>query len=65
MLREVLSTQLHAKPEDSLQALHSVAIQAAPGPKPSTIDYIKLMTPVSKVCSSPALSTPFPGGLNS
>ena len=51
MLREVLSTQLPAKPEDHLQALHGVAVQAAPGPKPSTIDYIKLMTPVSYVNS--------------
>jgi hypothetical protein len=47
MLREVLSAQLPAKPEEHLQALHSVAIQVASGPKPSTIDYIKLMTPVS------------------
>ena len=49
MLREVLSTQLPAKPGDHLQALHGVAIQVATGPKPSTIDYIKLMTPVSEI----------------
>ena len=49
MLHEVMSTQLPAKPEEPLQALHSVAVQVAPGPKPSTIDYIKLMTPVSEI----------------
>ena len=43
----VLVTHLPAKTEEHLQALQSTAIEVAAGHKPSTIDYIKLMTPVS------------------
>ena len=46
-LHQVLVAHLPAKTEEHLQALQSTAVEVAAGPKPSTIDYIKLMTPVS------------------
>ena len=46
-LHEVMVANLPGKSEIHLQALRSTAIQVAAGPKPATIDYIKLMTPVS------------------
>ena len=48
VLHQVLVAQLPgAKTEESIQALHSTALQVATGSTPSMVDYIKLMTPVN------------------
>lgn len=47
-LHEVMVANLPGKSEKHLRALQSTALQVAAGPKSATIDYIKLMTPVSK-----------------
>ena len=48
VLHQVLVSQLPAaKTEESIQALHSTALQVAAGATPSSVNYIKLMSPVS------------------
>lgn len=47
VLHQVLGAQLPGKTAEFLQALQITALQVAASLKPATIDYIKLMTPVS------------------
>ena len=50
MLHQVLVSQLPAsKTEESIQALHRTALQVAASSAPSTVNYIKLMSPVSNL----------------
>ena len=48
VLHEVMVAQLPGKSKENLQALQNTAVQVAASPTPSSINYIKLMTPVSK-----------------